>query len=271
MILSNRHLDFLFDKDLVFHYTKASTALEHILFEKRIRLSPRKNVIDPVEKKNTFGKWIDNLPADYDSALNHPIKDSITRMLLYEGQLHKSCKQVSFCKTVLSTTRIKDNLGCVRPRMWDQYGDNYKGVCLIFSKKELMNENAESKIIDKDVEYLDYKDLEKVKPQTIDYQKFIKNPNSEERMIKQNIEEAFFIKHNDYKDENEFRIISFDKNQQFVYLSTKKSLKGILYSEHCNEYTKEQLNKFQENQIHSIKLMSVRWTNSNFEIWNTKG
>ena len=37
------------NKDTVFHYCKTKTAIEHILFNREIRLSPRNNSNDPIE------------------------------------------------------------------------------------------------------------------------------------------------------------------------------------------------------------------------------
>ncbi len=45
----------LLSDDIIFHYTTANTAIQHILFENRLRLSPRSNSADPIEHLNFRG------------------------------------------------------------------------------------------------------------------------------------------------------------------------------------------------------------------------
>lgn len=53
--------------DTVFHYTKLNVALEYILYDKKLRLFPRRNAHDPIEKTKpiisaggVFGEKDDN-------------------------------------------------------------------------------------------------------------------------------------------------------------------------------------------------------------------
>lgn len=41
----------IYNEDIVYHYTKAATAIDFILFNEHLKFSRRKNSIDPVESR----------------------------------------------------------------------------------------------------------------------------------------------------------------------------------------------------------------------------
>ncbi|UXE68776.1 MAG: DUF2971 domain-containing protein [Chryseotalea sp. WA131a] len=100
----------------------------------KLRLSPRSQSSDPIENTEHFfsyagGNHGEGIPADAIRLTNE------TKKML------RKTKQVCFCK---NTCRPDENgmifppfekYGFAKPRMWDQYGDKYKGVCLVFSLK----------------------------------------------------------------------------------------------------------------------------------------
>jgi hypothetical protein len=114
---------------LLAHYTKASTAFEHIMPGK-LRLSPYL-MRDPAENK-------DILPSIV-SRGDRPIADRAI------SEVYRYIKAVRDRMRVLSLTRDTEDRGhfpsfdCCwsRPRMWEQYGDDHRGACLLFDRSRL--------------------------------------------------------------------------------------------------------------------------------------
>jgi hypothetical protein len=116
---------------LLAHYTKASTAFEHILPGK-LRLSPYRLMRDPAENK-------DILP----SITSRGDPPSADRAI---AEVYALIKAARDRMRVLSLTRDAEDRGgefrtfdCCwsRPRMWEQYGDDHRGACLLFDRARL--------------------------------------------------------------------------------------------------------------------------------------
>ena len=225
--------------DALFHYTKKSIAIEHILHTKKFKLSILKNTNDPREYKDKiFSVAGDSLGYDKTVDLLNKARPVTDRIQRYE------CRVMCFCTNnkptlILSDDRsIEDEHACPegwsKSRMWSQYGQNHYGICLVFSKRELINA------------------LEKTKPQISDYKaSYVKysqrhgfdweattldgNRLEEEGIRKysfnhvmENAEELFFRKHIDYRDEAEFRVVVFDPDKKLEYLDVSSLIKCVI-------------------------------------------
>ena len=42
----------IYNEDIIFHYTKASTAIDYILFNEQLKFNQRNSSIDPIESRN---------------------------------------------------------------------------------------------------------------------------------------------------------------------------------------------------------------------------
>ena len=140
------------DDDTVYHYTTSETALLYILKDMKLKLSPRLISLDPIENTKEFISYSGH--SDFKLV---EIGRKISKEL-------KNAKQLSFCKNIpdelnagIPTVYPLEKYGFAKPRMWDNYGDKYKGVCLAFSKIKLQNTLKDTIYFDeKDVEYLKY-------------------------------------------------------------------------------------------------------------------
>lgn len=101
------------------------------------------------------------------------------------------------------------------------YGEQSKGVCLIFSKKDLI------KSIDKSI---------KLKHCLIEYHKQLFDAiKGFDCNINENEEANNFIisklmkKSFDYRDENEYRFILYSDSKEILKINIKESLKGIIF------------------------------------------
>lgn len=67
-----------------------------------------------------------------------------------------SCKNVPEEEFKGRVIKPEEHYGFTKARMWDQYADSYRGVCIAFSKKELLKLHNG---LSGDVEYIRYDDL----------------------------------------------------------------------------------------------------------------
>jgi hypothetical protein len=112
--------------NLVYHYTSASVALEFILHKMKLRLRPVEGTNDPAEG---------GLPSpvvgdEADSLLFFELEELVAGRKLAcfsrdrPGSIYDYCMQLSFH-------------GYARDRMWAQYADRHRGVCLFFDCEAL--------------------------------------------------------------------------------------------------------------------------------------
>jgi len=157
------------------------------------------------------------------------------------------------------------------PRMWAQYGDNHRGVCLIFNKKKLIKQ------IQEQTQHLYYYKCKKVtykdfiKKDMFFYQNF--NEFEKSNKIKENIcneinslsDLIYFTKDIDWRDEREYRILLWNKpendnfNNVFVKISNE-SLIGVVLgirnkSSHLIQLSEENAIK----NILKLKFAKVRY------------
>jgi hypothetical protein len=122
--------------------------------------------------------------------------------------------------------------------MWDQYGDKYRGVCIALSRKKLEEQlSPEFKVID--VEYSkNHLFRPNIDTSSVDLNKA--EQLGEEDYLKLKYESELKktgSKHNDYRDENECKIIAESKDE-FVYIDIRNCIQGIFITNKLN-YTYE--------------------------------
>jgi len=244
------------DTDLLFHFTKAETAIKFILFEKKLKFNALKNMSDPWENKK-FEHYYKNMDT----------KKS-PEIFQKEEELHNNIKTYSkiacFCTnkppnivtiefnpqsnfTMSKLKFVKDNyeiLAYERSRMWNQYADNHKGVCIIFLKEQLR------KAIKLQFTSMEpYKDYVKYSPQysyfqeglELDCNKLISS--NSKTFVKEYLQSKkdyiFFLKNIDYRDEAEFRLVVYDPKDTFNYLDIQDCIEVVLLGENCHDSIKK--------------------------------
>ena len=110
--------------------------------------------------------------------------------------------------------------GINHPRMWAQYADNNNGVCIAIHKAKFLDENAE---ILNGRFYM----LKKVDYRSCLSFKF-KKSNEAEDFLQKNWREILYVKHNDWKQENETRF--FGLNLPDKFLSIENSVAFVCLS-----------------------------------------
>jgi hypothetical protein len=251
----NEISEILKNKDNLFHYSKTYIAIENILYEKRLRLTSRKKSTDPIENMPidiyetivAFSENLDKLEKSTEKTTIE-IKQNVKKQI-------ENIRQVCFCMNN-NNIHSKEDYGFIRPRMWEQYGDKYKGVCIVFSKKELLK-NEKIKFKGK-VNYLNYKELEhkycEIDRNKIGSKKYVKN-------LYNSINESLFWKHEDYKGENEFRICTLEE-EEYDYIDIEHCIKAIIAPlKDINHYSLEKLREYSKKM--GIDLINISWKSNN--------
>lgn len=253
--------------DTVFHYCPAETAIKLILLSKKLRLSPRGNSNDPIENLPPFVSFSEyGYPEDE--------RASMGDAKIFAGKIISRieyAKQICFC---MNNTRINDRVthttlpyeyyGFLKPRMWDQYGDKYNGVCLAFSRKKLEEESKTDDLICDEVDYIRYSDLE-LNHLSVDTVKLKKDGYYEYlEEYEKRVDSILFSKHLDYGDENEYRIISTSSND-YDYLNIEKCLKGIIFSDYVDEFVQWALVK--HGGDFNVETVKIKWDTTGINMY----
>lgn len=126
----------------MYHYTSRDTALEHILSTRKIRLGPLSKTNDPRETKS----WTFGIPGegDFPASLEEGKAeiDRVVRIFEAAEKIRANCKVLcmtmddpTYNSTLYPMNDFKRGFG--HSRMWAQYGEAHKGVCLIFDRAQL--------------------------------------------------------------------------------------------------------------------------------------
>lgn len=200
-------------KDALFHYTKISTAIEHIIPSLTLKLSTLVRLSDPNEYLKRF--------FSYGSGVTHRPTKKDTNLEKY----FKSCRIVSFCSNNdvkvgdKSTENLNYNFGWAKSRMWCQYADGHKGVCLVFDKEKIKRKFEEKGGFLEGIKYAKELEIPEIKSDCLEETEYLE-------YLKNQKDKIFFTKNIDYRDEVEFRGVIFDT--KIEYIDIKDCLKGIL-------------------------------------------
>jgi hypothetical protein len=254
--------------NIVYHYTKIQTAYEHILDLDRIKLSERKTSNDPIENITIPNISTSFYGYEKTKYAETELIDKVREFILNKT---KNAKQSCFCLNDLNPEFDNAEVvpfkyyGFLKPRMWEQYGDNYNGICLAFDLEKLKEKNKS--IYSKQVKYIDY-ELFHSNSKNIDtvnlHNKGIEKYCHEYYEI---IKRQSLLKHLDYSGENEYRFISFTENEKFI--SIKDCLKAIVISErNISPFAREWVNTYAEKN--NIELFFISWYDTGFGLMSKK-
>ena len=220
--------DKLNSDSVIYHYTKASTAINQILPNSQLRFSRLGDSNDPLEYKLLFPGVAVWGPEEGLSNLTYEASSEINRLR------QRDFRMISFCKNREAQTSGDNNmdlLGYAKSRMWSQYGDKHEGVCLALDKNLLLNKINELKIDTVYADHTTYKYTDMGRAINLDgnamQNRGVKNYCLEH--VKNHNKIFFFTKNPDYKDENEFRIVVYSNTEEAeLYVDIADSLVGII-------------------------------------------
>ena len=234
MILRYQHndaiTDFISSDDAIYHFTKKEPALEKIWRRQEIMFGAFGGANDPHEYKPRMTSavgwaWDDELEKEL---------PEITRLIDHKI---KSSGFLSFCQNRYENQKIIEQ-GCLKSRMWSQYGQNHSGICFIFSKKNLLAE-VKNRFSNNHLIFNNNVDYRHLNSSRVRDSLSINGGDLEQSSIDEiaithleaNNESIFFKKTPDYQDENEFRlvVVSKDRDSRHGHLvDVSSSLKVVI-------------------------------------------
>jgi hypothetical protein len=215
-------------EDALFHYTKTSAAIE-ILDKKEFKLSTLYDTNDPREYKFKGFSYKRSSSAGDDcdcEKLSNKFDTEINRILLHK------CRIMSFCSNPNLNDKDSHPDVWTKCRMWTQYGEGHRGVCLVLSKNEIKKaiDGIQTQVKACMADDIDYSSIIESHP-VADLSPKVGNNNIEEQAfehVKAHFKYFFFRKHTDYRDEAEFRVSIFDPDKKFERIDISKSLQGVI-------------------------------------------
>ncbi len=286
--MSNNFFKNIYTDDIIYHYTKASTAIDHILFNDQLRFGGAAKSIDPIENGTVDRMTVYFSENDMQSGKDH-IRDT-DELHNFIIDLETQFQQICFCKNSNGEDFAspyyhsqfqghEELFGFAKPRMWDQYADRYTGVCIAFSKERILSLNkSELELIEDDVQYLTYRQLSEKKVGNIQGDYLIEvGKDIYMNQLKEQAKQSFFYKHKDYSGENEFRIgtlfnkhkCSIGRNRgklifyETMMLDISNCIKAIFMSNYANVKQKNDLLHY-ANSL-NIPLIEMNWQHNSFE------
>ncbi len=252
----------------LYHYTSAGTAIAHILKNQTLRLSPYTSTNDPKESKQwlfDFISYIDN------SDLAEQQRDEMSEWL--SGALKRDTRLVCFSRDTnpLTGNHLLDifNRGYCKPRMWAQYGDKHKGVCLVFDSQRLQQQigaqlAAHAPLMRGAVQYRDRGIAGDIFDDhaftiNVDELKVYGKDGYPGVHLTRHHHKLFFEKMTDWAAEDEYRWIAFSKSPEPLHLSYGNALVGIMFGDDTSDDHKREVAKLTSGK--GIELRSLRWKN----------
>ena len=232
--------------DALFHYTKTSTAIEHILYTKKFRLSLLKDTNDPKEYKfKIFSIFSDGLGYDILNNLSKEANPIIDRILRYESRVLCFCSNKTPTLILNDDNSVEDEHTCSKgwnkSRMWTQYSQNHYGVCLVFSHEALKEAIVAYKpiVAASMADFVKYSQRDRIswEATTLDGNRLEKEgvEKYSYNFIIENYKELLFQKHIDYRDEAEFRVVVLDPNKKLEYLDISSIIKCVIVGDRTPE------------------------------------
>ena len=256
----------------VYHYTKAQTLVQHILPESRLRLSRFEEVNDPAELKDwSFSiARAEHLNREDDKFVQDIFNKKLKR------DWHVGCFASDIAAGVVTpdlrgTEAIQTmyERGHSLPRMWAQYGDQHRGVCLVLSRASL--DRAIAAGVDKDgavysglVTYknsLPVPQLHRPGPRIIDALEVAQlgPEESARRHLDRFHRELLFTKTRDWEGEREFRWCILRGRPDRVFVDIRGSLLGIALGDQFPDELELQIGNYCE--ANNVSVAFMKWQN----------
>lgn len=259
----------------LYHYTRTATLTSHILPRGRLRFSRFKNLNDPREAKDwVFNYFSINSSLDIDTK---KIQDELNQRLKHSWSVGCFVSDVyEALATKEREDRGEDIIGAMyerghsHPRMWAQYGENYKGACLVFDKRQLdadirSTANAKGLVVYADrVKYENPKAVPNLhEPNglhvSVDDINGLGLHKVVEAKIANHWEELFFLKSRDWEQEREFRwLVQGDRGKDF-FVDIRKSLVGIALGDRFPKRRERKVFKYAD--ANEVSLVTMDWKN----------
>lgn len=250
----------------VYHYSRADTARDYILKSRTLRLSTLADTNDPRESK----VWEFNL---WTSGKHDLGRYKMSECSAWFSKALKSTARLacfSRDREPLSGDHTRDilNRGLARSRMWAQYADRHKGVCLVFNRDLLIQavgaHLAPRVCLVGNVAYKDHYVVRNAAPHEfmidVDALEAIGPQRYVVAHLQRYHDELFFEKLQDWRDEVEWRLLALGVDEGPLYLPIEDSLVGVLHGASIDPAVSDELIAMTDSR--RIEHMGLNWKNS---------
>jgi hypothetical protein len=242
------------------HYTTAETAFEHVIPKAQLRMSPYRFMRDPAENKD----FMPSAPAPRDQ--ENPVQE-----WLAAGRMLKEARdQTRLLSLTFDVQDYEPNakvFGCcwARARLWEQYADVHRGVCLIFNKtlfeESLRDGLGEDSVSFGEVEYTRMGVAEGAATFISDMR--LMDSTTREQAVSEYLisrrQELFFLKSDDWATEYEFRAVLARSDGEYAFADYGQALVAVVVGE---RFPKWQVAGAQEICDRAgVRLARARWHN----------
>jgi hypothetical protein len=251
----------------VYHYTKAETARDYILKSGTLRLDSYAATNDPKETK----QWEFGLGTSREISLNGYKHLELSAWLSNELKRRTRLACFSMDKNPLTGNHLSDvlNRGFAKPRMWAQYAANHTGVCLVFEKNILTTTLTEHlgsiQWIAAPVNYQNRSNFRGLEAHefmlNVDEYNLLGPTKYPAEHARRFLKELYFEKLEDWRDENEWRIVAFTDEADKVFLPIRKCLVGVMHGDATDPDLSEELMRLTLGW-NGVQHMGLSWKNS---------
>lgn len=221
----------MLDNRNLYHFTSAKIAIDYILKNNEIRFSNLYNLNDPKESRS----WPFKIYDEIDSSTFTKVTNDLFNQI--DDYIKKTWFVACFKEEFDVDKNDDDSMkrAFYDMRMWAQYGDNHKGVCLIFDHDKFISSlNKDEKVIhfEGKINYLETRPQILPDPFRLSYRR-LSSGNlcdyiDEISFIYNRL--FFFTKFASWRDENEYRVVIHKKNcdKEYFFHPLDDSISGVI-------------------------------------------
>lgn len=253
---------------VLYHYTRLEAVVEDILPSGRMKMNPFAKMRDPRESKDLRPQ----MRADGRGIWTARNMRRFASVLQKSVDVKKQVKVLSLTEDDVSVRPNQEEAifgrGFAHPRLWEQYADNHRGICLCFDRQTLVKRMRSEVKKHGERMWCDpvaYRDGP-IRPEayTFSEREFEKFSDEEviDRLITANRHELFFTKVTDWQTEKEFRFVvpsvGTDPLPVYVRDALRVVMLGELTSEHYTPAILALLGKEGVAEL-NIRVLRLRW------------
>lgn len=204
------------DEDFVYHYTRASTAIEYIFPTMKLRLGSPADTNDPVESFSMVSA---------SGGASTPDRQVRMDALFAARALILGSRIACFSRDT------RRSAGWQLHRMWAQYAEHHRGICLCLDRRALENcvaklRTHERHVVGRNVEYMDRVD------HSLDMEALLAEgaPAYIGRYFREDPSPYYFAKLQDWEGEAEYRLlVTGDGTERpYEYVEIAGALRGVV-------------------------------------------